>query len=100
MANARETILEKLRRGRRDFSSTPEPYRAPEIKDRLGAFIRGLEKVFATYAIVQSKTEIAPEIEKYLQQQGAGKELVVTGDVNKAGLLDNSSLKLIDAPTR
>lgn len=101
MDSTREIILEKLRRGRRDFSPSPEPYRAPEIKDRLGAFIHGLEKVFATYAIVTSNTEITLEIENYLQQQGATKEeVVITGDIKKSGLLNSSSLNLVDAPTR
>jgi L-lactate dehydrogenase complex protein LldG len=100
MDNARETILQKLRRGRRELTSAQEPYSAPETKDRVEAFIHDLKKVFATYTIVTSKSEIAPELEKYLLQQDAGTEVVITGDVKKSGLLDDSSLKLIDAPTR
>jgi L-lactate dehydrogenase complex protein LldG len=101
MNNVREIIVKKLRRGRREFSLTSNPYSAPEIKDRVQAFVHGLEKVFATYAIVTSNSELMEEIEKYLQQQSVAKEeVVVTGEVRKAGLLDNSSLKLVDAPTR
>jgi L-lactate dehydrogenase complex protein LldG len=59
-----------------------------------------LEKVFATYTFVTSNTEVTNEIENYLQQQGNTGEVVVTGDIRKAGLLEDSSLRLVDAPTR
>ncbi|MGW8248251.1 MAG: LutC/YkgG family protein, partial [Acidiferrobacterales bacterium] len=100
MNEARETILEKLRRGQREVAPIPGTYSAPEIEDRVAAFIRGLEKVFATYSIVSAKNEVHPEIETYLQQQHAPGEVVVTGDIRKAGLMEDSSLKLVEAPTR
>jgi len=100
MSNAREIILEKLRRGRREVPSISDTYSAPEIEDRVAAFIRGLEKVFATYSIVSSKTEVKQEVEKYLQRQDATGSLVVTGSVRKSGLLEGSTFNLVDAPTR
>lgn len=100
MISAREIILEKLRRGRREATSIPDTYSAPEIEDRMAAFTRGLEKVFATYSFVSSNAGVTPSIEKYLQQQGATGKVVVTGGVRKAGLLDDTSLNLVDAPTR
>ena len=100
MNSARETILQKLLRGRREDVPIPDTYCAPEIEDRVTAFTRGLEKVFATYTFVTSNTEVTNEIENYLQQQGNTGEVVVTGDIRKAGLLEDSSLRLVDAPTR
>ena len=100
MSDTREIILEKLRRGRSETTSIPGTYSPPQIEDRFAAFLRGLEKVFATYSIVSSSTEVKMEIEKYLQQQGDTGEVVVTGDIRKSGLLDETSLKLVDAPTR
>ena len=100
MSEAREIILEKLRRGRREPVPVPGAYSPPEIKDRMAAFTRGLDKVFATYAFVSSNAEAANEIEKYLQQQGTTGEVVVTDDIRKSGILEGSPLKLVDAPTR
>ena len=100
MTEAREIILEKLRRGRREAMAVVDSYAAPEIDDRVAAFTRGLEKVFATYSVVSSNAEVQPEIEKYLQQQGSTNDVVVTGDVRKSGMLEDSSLKLVDAPIR
>jgi len=100
MSEAREIILEKLRRGRREVASTPGDYSPPGLQDRVAAFIRGLEKVFATYSIVSSNAEVKKEVEKYLQQQDTTGDLVVTGSVRDAGLLEGSTFNLVDAPTR
>lgn len=100
MSEAREIILEKLLRGRREATSIPDTYSAPEIKDGVAAFVRGLEKVFATYNIISSNAAVKTEVEKYLQRQGDTGEVVVTDDIRKSGLLDDTSLKLVDAPTR
>jgi len=100
MSEAREIILEKLRRGRREVPSISGVYSPPGNQDRIAAFIRGLEKVFATYSIVSSNAEVKQEVEKYLQQQDATGGLVVTGSVRKSGLLEGSTINLVDAPTR
>jgi len=100
MSDARGIILEKLRRGRREVASIPGGYSPPDIQDRIAAFIRGLEKVFATYSIVSSNAEVNEVVEKYLQQQDATGGLVVTGSVRKSGLLEGSTINLVDAPTR
>ena len=100
MSDAREIILEKLRRGRGETTSIPGIYSPPQIEDRVAVFIRGLEKVFATYNIVSTIAEVNPVVENYLQQQGDTGEVVVTGDIRKSGLFDDTSLMLVDAPTR
>jgi len=100
MSEARENILRKLARGRREPAPLPGTYVAPAIEDHQAAFTRGLEKVSATYSVVSSNAEVKQEVEKYLRQQDEAGEVVVTGDIRNAGLLDGSTLQLVEAPTR
>lgn len=100
MSEARENIMLKLRLGRRAGSQATDVYAPPQVEDRLAAFTRGLEKVFATYSIVASPAEVSQEIETYLQQQGASGKVVVNNAVRESGLLKSSRLELIGAPTR
>ena len=100
MNNSRNSILQKLRSGRREAPPFPDAYRAPEIEDRIAAFTRGLEKVFATYSNVNSITDTGKEIEHYLGKLGAAGDVVVTRGIRETGLLKGTSLNLVDAPTR
>jgi len=101
MTDARSTILEKLALGRSEALPAATPYVAPAAEpDLLTRFKAGLEKVFATHETVSSVADIASAVERYLQQNEASNELVVTGAVSKAGIDPGSSFKLVEAPTR
>ena len=100
VTEARKIILERLQRGRRESAPIPDVYSPPEISDRIAVFIRGLEKVFATYSVVSSVSEVEQEVEKYLQQQDAAGDLVITDSVRETGLLEGSTFNMVDAPTR
>lgn len=101
MSSARDDILARLARGRRSPIPPQADYVAPSAgKDMLSKFVRGLEKVMATNELITDASQLAESVEAYLLQHNAGRELVVTNAIRQAGLLDNSSLQLLDAPTR
>ena len=101
MNSARDDILARLASGRRSPIPAPADYVAPSAgKDLLCMFVRGLEKVMATNELISDASQLVESVEAYLQQHKAGRELVVTDAIRQAGLLENCSLQLLDAPTR
>jgi len=101
MTDARSSILAKLALGSSEPLPAATPYVAPAAEpDRLTRFTAGLEKVFATHETVSTVGEIAGAVERYLQQNEASRELVVTDAVIKAGIDLGNSINVIEAPTR
>ena len=101
MSSARDAILARLAKGRREPLPVAEAYTAPPAgADMLSKFVRGLEKVMATNELITDASLLAESVEAYLLQHNAGRELVVTDAIRQASLLENCSLQLLDAPTR
>lgn len=101
MSSARDDILARLANGRRSPIPALADYVAPPAgKDLLCTFVRGLEKVMATNELITDASQLVESVESYLQQHKAGRQLVVTGAIRTAGLLEGCSLQLLDAPTR
>jgi len=105
MSDAREHILARLQQGRREppaQAANEIPARATgnRVNTLLQDFIRGLEKVSASHVTARTEQQISEAVEQYLQQQDAGRQLLVTAAITDAGLLANSALKLHPAPTR
>lgn len=101
MTDARTAILEKIALGRSEALPAATPYVAPAAEpDLLTRFTAGLEKVFATHETVSSTVDISATVERYLQQNEASNELVVTGAASKTGIELGNSLNRVEAPTR
>lgn len=106
MADARDNILARLRRGQR-VSKSEQARPAQSITEcdntdttLMKQFKRGLDKVSASHEVVTTKAQIAHAIERYLQQLEAGNQLVVAPAISHTSLLSGSSLQLQPAPTR
>ncbi len=101
MSNARAEILARLAQGRRQPLPSQPAYAPPAMgAAMIDTFIHGLEKVSATHETITAEAQVAETVERYLQQQGAGNELVVAEAVKSTGLLSSSSLQQLSAPTR
>ncbi|TNF34430.1 MAG: lactate utilization protein [Gammaproteobacteria bacterium] len=99
MTDARNAILQKLQSARCEtLSQSIAPYRI-KLADPLEHFRRGLEKVSASHETLNSIDQISQAIQDYLHQHQAGHELVVTRAIKMAGLLANTTLQLLAAPT-